>query len=63
MPGAWPSAPIPCLTELYAGYLGEGKKKCFERKQNILFLLQGVKGGGGGSWVPIGKASSLHPCL
>lgn len=41
--GAWPSAPIPFLTELYTGlFRKEGQAKCFKRKQNILFLLQGT---------------------
>lgn len=41
---------------------GEGEKgqaKCFKRKQKILFLLQGVQGGGGGgSWMHVGKVST-----
>lgn len=40
---------------------GEGEKgqaKCFKRKQNILFLLHEVQGGGGGSWMHVGKVST-----
>lgn len=51
MLGAWPSAPVSFLTKLYTRLLEkEGQAKCFERKQNFLFLLQGAQGGGG-SWV------------